>query len=306
MEKRRLGRTGLEVTRLGFGAMEIRGERIWNGRPVTDQQAERILNAVLDSGINFIDTANDYGKSERYIGQYISSRRHEYYLATKCGCTVVDRGDHDETPHVWTRDNLLRNIEESLRLMKTDYVDVWQIHNADPAEVERNNLLDVMHEVRDAGHVRHIGVSTTLPHLPKYIEMGVFETFQIPYSALERREEDSIIAAAGAGAGIIIRGGVARGFPAIEGSQDQRVKVWERAGLAELLDGMSKMEFLLRFTLSHYNCDTTIVGTLDPEHLQQNLDAADRGPLPEDLYQEAKRRLDAAGEKPEPVVAGQP
>src|SRR6187551_2832115 len=75
-----LGRTGLDVTRLSFGAMEIRGSRIWSGRPVTDQQAETILNAVLDEGINFIDTANDYGRSEEFIGKYIAHRRDEFYL----------------------------------------------------------------------------------------------------------------------------------------------------------------------------------------------------------------------------------
>lgn len=114
MERRTLGRTGYEATILGFGAMEIRGHRIWGGRPVTDAQAERILGAALDAGINLIDTANDYGRSEEYIGRFIAHRRDEYILATKCGCTVVDAGDHDNTPHVWTRDNLLRNIDESL------------------------------------------------------------------------------------------------------------------------------------------------------------------------------------------------
>src|SRR5919202_6908804 len=109
MEKRTLGRTGFDATVLSFGAMEIRGRRIWNGREVSDQQAETILNAVLDAGINLIDTANDYGRSEEYIGRFISSRRDEYFLATKCGCTVVDAGEPDNTPHVWTRDNLMRN-----------------------------------------------------------------------------------------------------------------------------------------------------------------------------------------------------
>ncbi len=84
-----LGRTGLNVTKLGHGAMEIRGSRIWGGRPIEDSEAETILNAVLDEGINFIDTANDYGKSEEYIGRYLAHRRAEYVLATKCGCTVV-------------------------------------------------------------------------------------------------------------------------------------------------------------------------------------------------------------------------
>ncbi len=70
LEKRTLGRTGLEVTALGYGAMEVRGSRIWGGRPVTEEQADTILNAVLDAGINFIDTANDYGRSEEFIGKY--------------------------------------------------------------------------------------------------------------------------------------------------------------------------------------------------------------------------------------------
>src|SRR6476469_2674064 len=107
LEKRALGRTGLEVTALGYGAMEVRGSRIWGGRPVTEAQAETILNAVLDAGINFIDTSNDYGRSEEFIGKYISSRRDQYYLATKCGCTVVHKDAHtDDTPHIWTREHL--------------------------------------------------------------------------------------------------------------------------------------------------------------------------------------------------------
>ncbi len=76
-----LGRTGLEVTKLGFGAMEIRGAP--RGREVTSAQAETILNAVLDSGVNYIDTSIDYGLSEEFIGQFISNRRDEYFLASK-------------------------------------------------------------------------------------------------------------------------------------------------------------------------------------------------------------------------------
>ena len=128
MEKKRLGRTDLNVTQLGFGAMEVRGKRIWNGRSVTDGQAEAILNAVLDGGINFIDTAYDYGRSEDYIGKFISGRRDEYYLSTKCGCSFLDKGDHEETPHIWTKENLLTNIESRLKRRKTDYVDIWQLH----------------------------------------------------------------------------------------------------------------------------------------------------------------------------------
>ena len=89
---RQFGRTGMTVTRLGHGAMEFRGPRIWGGREVTDEQAKTILNAVLDAGIDFVDTSNDYGRSEAYIGEYISNRRDQYVLATKCGCSMVPCG----------------------------------------------------------------------------------------------------------------------------------------------------------------------------------------------------------------------
>ena len=295
-----LGRTGLKVTRLSFGAMEVRGSRIWNGRPVTDQQAETILNTVLDEGINFIDTANDYGRSEEFIGKYIAHRRDEYFLATKCGCTVVRRDDNtDDTPHVWTRDNLFRGLEESLQRMKTDYIDIMQLHNPSVEDTEKNHLVEALKEMQAQGKVRFIAISTTLPHLPVYLDWGVFDTFQIPYSALERDHEGWISRSAEAGIGTIIRGGVARGEVGVGLGNEDRWKKFEEAKLDELLDpGESRTAFLLRFTLSHPQVNTTIVGTLYPEHLQENLAATRKGPLPADVYEEAKQRLDRAGVVP--------
>src|SRR5437868_6596644 len=86
LEKRRLGRTGLDVTTIGYGAMELRGAP--RGREVSPEQSEAILSTVLDSGINYIDTSIDYGSSEELIGRYISGRRSEFFLASKCGCIV--------------------------------------------------------------------------------------------------------------------------------------------------------------------------------------------------------------------------
>lgn len=301
IEKRPFGRSGLEVTALGYGAMEIRGPRIWGGRPVTEEQAETILNAVLDSGITFIDTANDYGRSEEFIGRFISSRREEFFLATKCGCTVVRKDEStDETPHVWTRDNLLRGIDESLARMRTNFVDLLQLHNPSVEQTEQNGLVAVLEEIRDSGRARLIGCSSTAPHLDTYISWGVFDAFQIPYSALERRHENAIARAHEAGAGVIVRGGVARGEPGVGLGGEDRWKKWEDARLDELLSpGETRTQWLLRFTLNHPGMSTNIVGTLNPDHLRENVQAAEMGPLPDDVYQEAKRRLDAAGEKPE-------
>ena len=125
--KRELGRTGLPVTVLGYGAMELRGAP--RGRDVTEGQAETILNAVLDAGINYIDTSIDYGLV-RADWPLIWHRRAEYYLASKCGCLVgappAPRGQRGA--HVFTRENILAGVEQSLARMKTDYLDVVQFH----------------------------------------------------------------------------------------------------------------------------------------------------------------------------------
>ena len=302
--KRKLGRTGLEVTQLGYGAMEVRGERIWGGRPCDDAQAKAILNAVVDAGINFIDTANDYGKSELYIGRYLAQRRQAFIVATKCGCHVTYGRDRDDTPHVWTRENLLRNIADSLLKMQSDRVDLLQLHNPTVEQCEQVKLLDVLEEVKALGGTRFIGCSSTSPHLATYIGWGVFDVFQIPYSALQRQHENLISKAAEAGAGVIIRGGVSRGEPgATDGNTNS--EAWQKFAKARLDElrapGESRTAFLLRFTLSHPHCHTTIVGTREPAHLAENVATAAKGPLAKDVYEEAKRRLDAIGEKPEPA-----
>lgn len=128
----------------------------------------------------------------------------------------------------------------------------------------------------------------------------MFDTFQIPYSALERQHEQIISAASASGAGIIIRGGVARGDPQVQGlGRTDRWEIWSRAKMDEMLaPGEDRTSFLLRYTISHPAMDTTIVGTLTPEHLAANLAAVAAGPLPPDVYEQAKQRLAAAGEAP--------
>ncbi len=298
-----LGRTGLAVTKLGYGAMELRGNR---GRTIEDDDATSVLNAVLDSGINYIDTSPDYGLSEERIGRAISHRRDEFFLASKCGCPV---GQPEPTPglrreHIFTPENIRAGVEQSLRRMKTDHLDLVQFHISPSREtLEQNESLDELIALRDEGKTRFIGMSGTLPNVTDHIAMGVFDAFQIPYSAVEREHEDSISAAASAGAGTVIRGGVARGIPASERDSlgalpeafrqrfEERLDRFENANLDDLLDGMSRMEFMLRFTLSHPDMHTTIVGTANPDHLAANVAAAVKGALPPDVYESAKKRL---------------
>jgi len=293
---RQLGRTGLQVTTLGYGAMELRGGS--RGREVNDDQASTILNAVLDSGINYIDTSIDYGLSEERIGNAIGHRRNEYFLASKCGCMAgpVPEGGRGQ-PHVFTPENIVAGVEQSLLRLKTDYLDLVQFHHSpSKAQLEEHGGLDALLDLQRQGKVRFIGMSGTIPNLEEQIAMGVFDVFQIPYSALQRDHEGLIHQASEAGAGIVIRGGAARGGPAKEGGDAW--ELWQEAGMDELLDGMSRMEFVLRFTYSNPDLDTTIVGTVSPDHLRDNLRALERGPLDPNVYEEAKRRLARAGSAP--------
>ena len=295
LEMRKLGRTGLNVTVLGFGAMELRapGSAIRSGRPIDSGQADKVLNAALDGGINFIDTSIDYGQSEASIGEFISHRRNEYYLATKCGCNadaeLIEAGT--ARGHVFTRENIRKGVHLSLRRMRTDYLDLVQFHGA-PSHEMRDEAIQALQELKQEGKARFIGVSAVLPDVADLLETGVFDTVQVPYSALEREHEALITQAGKDGVGIVGRGGIARGEPHVGLAEPARWEKWNNAQLDEMLDGMDRFEFLLRFTISHGGLHTTIVGTLDPDHMARNLSAAAKGPLPALVYDEVKRRMD--------------
>ena len=296
MIRKTLGRTGMEVTQLGYGSMGLRGPRTWGVRVVSDEAADEFLNAVLDAGINFIDTAPDYGLAEERIGKSISSRRNEFYLATKCGCAYTQHADHLEIKHIWKKDVIERNLNTSLERLQTTYIDVLQFHGGDAETLEREGLIDQLVSFRDQGLVRFVGASSSLPELPGLIELGVFDTFQIPYSCLAPAHHDWIAQAAETGAGIILRGGIAHGGPDAEIQRPALNDVWTEAKLDELLpEGMKRAELILRYTLSHPHCHTAIVGTANADHLKENLAAAEKGPLPRDLYDEITTRIQTLG-----------
>src|ERR1700678_2510987 len=109
---RPLGHTGTDVAILGYGAMELRGQP--RGPAIDDEQSGRLLNAVLDGGINLIDTSIDYGRSEELIGRYVGHRRNEYFLASKCGCLLgpPPAGATRPFPHDYRAENIRRGMEQ--------------------------------------------------------------------------------------------------------------------------------------------------------------------------------------------------
>jgi aryl-alcohol dehydrogenase-like predicted oxidoreductase len=299
---RALGHTDTDVTILGYGAMELGGLR--RGPELTDEDAGRLLNAVLDGGINLIDTSPDYGRSEELIGTHLAHRRDEFFLASKCGCPIEPPADTPPPyPHDYSQANVRADVEQSLRRLRTDRLDLVQVHmSPSRATLEENRTVEMLKELQAEGKVRFIGMSGILPNLPDHLAMNVFDAFQIPYSAVQRDHENLITEAADKGTGTLIRGGAARGAASQEknwtvGPLTQQPGVgqrnWETSGIEDLIDqaGIDKQEFILRFTLSHPGLSTTIVGTANPAHLAGNIAIAEKGPLPSDLYEEAKKRL---------------
>jgi aryl-alcohol dehydrogenase-like predicted oxidoreductase len=275
-------------------------------RNMEEQASVRLLNEVLESGITYIDTSPDYRLSETFIGKAIAHRRDEFYLATKCGCHVDGRGNPQAPSHIWSHERLLANIEQSLRLLKTDHIDVWQLHGTRPgwlAGGEHDEVIQTMQELKQQGKVRAIGISFrnggpgddmypagySLEGLREFMTWGVFDVIQVVYGGLTRQNEIALAKAAERGIGMIARGVVKRYFPNYD-------EVFERAGLNELCEpGESANSFLIRFALAHPGIGAMIVGTSNPDHLAENVAAAGKGKLSDEVYAEAKRRLDAVG-----------
>lgn len=297
MKFRLLGATGLKVSVLGYGAAEFRGPFCYNGRPFSEKKAGALLNKLLDYGINYIDTSPDYGYSEDVIGRHIACRRKEYFIATKCGCNVKITPKKWECSHIWTGKKIKQNVEESLQRLKTNYLDVLQLHSPSYKQILDSEVFNVIQELKRQGKTRFIGISTCLPDALDFLSTGIFDVIQIPYSCLEPLHSKVMEQAGNAGLGIVVRGGIARGGPdGYQADAHQRGYVsarefWEIAKLYELLEDMSPPEIILRYTISNKFCHTAIIGTLNEDHLNANIEYISQGPLPQQTLNVIDRRL---------------
>jgi len=291
METREFGKSGVRVTALGYGGMELRV-------PENHASAQRLLNTALDCGICLIDTSQDYGESESLIGRHIAHRRDEYFLATKCACNLSGCGPS----HIFTRAQLSDNLADSLRKLRTDRIDLWQLHCATPPDLPGGPLDDAvraMQEAKEKGYARLIGISFKngsksdadypVGHQTRYaLEMagwGVFDGIQLVYGALTPASAADIAVIGNLGVGVIARGALQRYF-------DYYNDIPARANLAELLgEGESLASFLLRYALAAKGVSSLIVGSASEAHIRQNALAAGKGPLDARTFAEAGRRI---------------
>ncbi len=201
----RLGRTGMEITRVGFGAWAIGGggwEFGWG--PQQDDESIAAIHRALESGVNWIDTAAAYGfgRSEEVVGRALSGLRERPYVFTKC--SLIDDGTR-HVKHVLKRDSILREAEGSLKRLGIDAIDLYQIHWPNPdADIEEGWA--AMAELKVRGLVRHIGVSNfSTSQLRRIESIAPVETIQPQYSLIERDAEASVLPSAEReGIGVIV------------------------------------------------------------------------------------------------------
>ena len=300
-----MGQTGLVVSRLGYGAMELSGPP--RARSLAESDAIKFINRVVDLGINYIDTSIDYGLSERLLGKALEHRRGDVILASKCACQVGVEGErHDGESHIYTGDNVKAGVEQSLKRLRTGHLDIVQVHgNPTRRELEDGGVIDALLELQRRGAVRHLGISSRLPLVAEFVDVDYFSVVQVPYSALQRQNEDVIAALRKSGKAVVARGVTGRGAPAkawstrpIGTAAGEVQGLWDRAKLDELLGGMSRIEFMIRFAISNQNVDVALVATTDIAHLAADVEYAAKGPLDTALFQNACQRLAAAGGGP--------
>ncbi len=288
METRILGNTGCRVSVIGLGGAEIGFEREDTG----DDRIELLLNSLLDNGSNYIDTAECYADSEELIGMFIGHRRDEYFLATKIGHEVVAGAGPE-----WSIPQLEATIDRGLKRLRTDSVDLLQLHTCSLDELKKGDVIEVLRRARDASKTRFIGYSGDNEAAMYSVQCGAFDTLQTSFSLLDQGARKGLLdEAKRRGVGVILKRPTSNAMLGADAPwSDYSKPYFERAQAISWPDfrGLTPREISLRYTLA-FPFAVMITGTRNPEHFLENIAIAEKGPLPADMIAEINAAFDAA------------
>ena len=293
LERRRFGKTGMEVTLLGFGAAEIGFEKT---EPAT---VEKLLNGALDGGMNVIDTAECYRESEVLIGEAVGKRRKDYYLFTKCG-HYTEGGDRGED---WSKSAILSSVERSLKRLKTDAVDLVLLHSCSLGELEKGECIEALEQAKKEGKTRYIGYSGDSKAARHAIESGRFDALETSVNIVDQEcIELTLPLAKEKGIGVIAKRPIANAVWRHESkpTNGYHVDYWERLQKLdyEFTRGDNRKKvgvegpaaIAMRFTAMQPGVDVLIVGTTKPERWKENAELIRAGPLPKELEESIRAR----------------
>lgn len=309
MHYRQLGRTGIEVSEIGFGAWAIGGDA-WG--EVDDATSLRALERALELGVNFIDTADVYGdgRSERLVGQAVRGKRDRVILASKGGLMGHHR-DPKREPVYDTPEKVIRAFEASLQRLGTDYLDVYFDHIWWDKHEETEAFLAAFTRLKAEGRVRAVGVSTdSLEHVQHFNQHGGLDVVQLDYSLLNRRSEAGLLPYCEQhGIGVVVRGPLRMGllsgkfsaqtrFPEGDIRKDWPREAWFQESLAKVErlrkwvgPGQNLSQLALRYVLAHPAVSAAIPGAKTLEQVEQNVGASVRPLLDEELLESLRQAV---------------
>ena len=285
METRQFGKMDMKVSALGFGGAEIGFEK------ASVDTVARVLGDAIDAGLNVIDTAECYLQSEELIGEAMASRRREFFLFTKCG--------HPEGPYKedWRPDSLLQSIRRSLQRLKTDRVDLVQLHSCSESELRQGDVIAALQRARELGYTRYIGYSGDDAAARYAVGCGAFDALQTSLSIADQQAIDlTLPLARERGMGVIIKRPLANAVWRFAQKPENNyvVPYWERLQKLqyEFLggDATKTAAIALGFALHCPGVHTAIVGTAKPGRWRENAAMLESNPLPHEQFQAIRAR----------------
>lgn len=293
MEKRIFGKTGAKVSVLGFGGAPV-------GLLPTDRpEVGRLLNQLLDDGVNLIDTAASYQGSEELIGEFIGHRRAEYFLVSKCGGALPDLPAPE-----WTPELITQTVDRSLRRLRTDRLDLMLLHSCPLEKLADGVLLGTLVRAREAGKVRFVGYSGDNDAVVYAARQPDVAVVQASINLVDQRNcRDLLPVARQHNVGVMAKRPLANAAWKELSEQPGLYKDYAKDYTERLrrlhldpaaLGVANWSELALRFTLSQPGVTTAIVGTTNLRNARANAEAAARGPLPPDIVRQIEEAFNAA------------
>lgn len=279
MQLRPFGLTGLEVPVLGFGALQAGEPRL------PEQQAARLLNHALDTGLTLIDTARSYGLSEERIGRHLARRRDEYLLSTKVGYDIAGVAD-------WTHACVMAGVDAARDRLRTDVIDIVHLHSCGEALLEDGALADALERCRAAGKLHVAAYSGDAGALRYAIASGAFGAVQASLNLCDQQSLRPLREARACGLGTLVKRPLA-GQPwrlDAQPAEPAHAEYWRRFATVRaefdcIAPGADWEALALRFAAYAPGVDCVIVGSTDPRHLERNAAAVAAGPLPPEQRQ---------------------
>lgn len=266
---RELGKTGLKVSAIGFGAGEI------GDYSISDSEVDKLLNAALDLGINLIDTARGYYASEERIGRFLSHRRNEFILSTKVGYGIEGYDD-------WTYEIILAGIDEALRVMKTDYIDIVHLHSCDINVLKKGEVTEALLKAKQMGKIRVAAYSGENDALEHAINSDKFDSIMTSVNICDQYSLNNLIPMAKQKhLGVIAKRPIANApWRFVERPVGNYAEeYWLRWKEMNLPESENWLDTFLRFSIYADGIDSAIIGSTNVNHLQTDIQIIEKGPL---------------------------